>query len=66
VFVCSSCWLERFFGAILIFFFFFLQVGAAISMAHTTGQPIVFVGCGQHYTDLKRLNVPAVVAALMK
>jgi len=26
------------------------KVGAAISMTHTTGQPIVFVGCGQDCT----------------
>jgi signal recognition particle receptor subunit alpha len=42
------------------------KVGAAISMVYTTGQPIVFVGVGQHYTDLKRLNVGAVTKALLK
>lgn len=42
------------------------QVGAAISMTYITGQPIVFVGTGQTYTDLKSLNAKAVVAALMK
>jgi len=42
------------------------KVGAAISMTYTTGQPIVFVGTGQTYTDLKNLNVNAVVHALMK
>lgn len=26
---------------------FFLQVGAALSMTYVTGQPILFVGCGQ-------------------
>eukprot|EP00042_Codosiga_hollandica_P051452 m.631957 g.631957 ORF g.631957 m.631957 type:complete len:631 (-) comp58288_c0_seq1:133-2025(-) len=41
------------------------QVGAAISMTYTTGQPIVFVGTGQSYHDLKKLNVQAVVSALM-
>lgn len=44
----------------------FLQVGAAISMTYITGQPIVFVGTGQTYTDLKALNSTAVVQALMK
>lgn len=42
------------------------QVGAAISMTYITGQPIVFVGTGQTYTDLKSLNAKAVVHALMK
>lgn len=41
-------------------------MGAAISMTYITGQPIVFVGTGQTYTDLKSLNVNAVVSALMK
>ncbi|KAG8568188.1 hypothetical protein GDO81_013909 [Engystomops pustulosus] len=42
------------------------KVGAAISMTYITGQPIVFVGTGQTYCDLRSLNVKAVVAALMK
>ncbi|XP_063709596.1 signal recognition particle receptor subunit alpha homolog [Culicoides brevitarsis] len=42
------------------------KVGAAISMTYITGQPIVFVGTGQTYTDLKQLNAKAVVHALMK
>ena len=42
------------------------QVGAAISMTYITGQPIVFVGVGQTYRDLKQLNAKAVVTALMK
>ncbi|CDJ38387.1 DNA-binding protein, putative [Eimeria tenella] len=32
------------------------KVGAALSMAYITGQPIVFVGTGQKYQNLKRLN----------
>lgn len=47
-------------------FFSVIQVGAAISMTYITGQPIVFVGTGQTYTDLKSLNAKAVVHALMK
>lgn len=43
-----------------------LQVGAAISMTYITGQPIVFVGTGQTYKDLRNLNVDAVVHALLK
>ncbi|PIO33767.1 hypothetical protein AB205_0078270 [Aquarana catesbeiana] len=42
------------------------KVGAAISMTYITGQPIVFVGTGQTYCDLRSLNAKAVVAALMK
>uniref|UniRef100_A0A646QGR7 SigRec-a n=1 Tax=Hemiscolopendra marginata TaxID=943146 RepID=A0A646QGR7_9MYRI len=42
------------------------KVGAAVSMTYITGQPIVFVGTGQTYTDLKNLNAKAVVSALMK
>ena len=41
------------------------QVGAAISMTYITGQPIVFVGTGQTYSDLKNLNVQSVVQALL-
>uniref|UniRef100_A0A6B2KZZ6 SRP54-type proteins GTP-binding domain-containing protein n=1 Tax=Arcella intermedia TaxID=1963864 RepID=A0A6B2KZZ6_9EUKA len=42
------------------------KVGAAISMAYTTGQPIVFVGVGQKYSDLKVLNVQRIVSVLLK
>ncbi|XP_057302154.1 signal recognition particle receptor subunit alpha-like [Hydractinia symbiolongicarpus] len=42
------------------------KVGASISMTYETGQPIVFVGTGQTYTDLRNLNVNAVVKALLK
>jgi len=42
------------------------KVGAAISMTYTTGQPIVFVGTGQTYNDLRNLNSRAVVNALLK
>lgn len=45
---------------------FFVQVGAAISMTYITGQPIVFVGTGQTYSDLKSLNAAAVVHSLLK
>ena len=41
------------------------KVGAAISMTYITGQPIVFVGTGQTYQDLKNLNVQSVVQALL-
>ena len=42
------------------------KVGSAISMTYITGQPIIFVGTGQTYTDLKSINPRAVVQALMK
>jgi signal recognition particle receptor subunit alpha len=42
------------------------KVGAAISMVYTTGQPIVFLGTGQHYEDLRRMNISVVTRALLK
>jgi len=42
------------------------KVGASISMTYETGQPIVFVGTGQTYTDLRNLNVQAVVKSLIR
>lgn len=40
-------------------------VGAALSMVYTTGRPIVYVGVGQKYPHLRKLNVNAVVNALL-
>merc|ERR1711953_1230234 len=42
------------------------KVGVAISMTYTTGQPIVFIGTGQTYADLKSLNPRAVVNILLR
>merc|ERR1712152_59836 len=42
------------------------KVGSSISMTYITGQPIIFVGTGQTYTDLKTINSKAVVQLLMK
>ena len=42
------------------------KVGAAISMTYTTGQPILFVGTGQTYADLRKLDVKNVVKTLLK
>ena len=39
--------------------------GTAVSMVYKTGIPIAFVGVGQTYPDLRRLNVRAVVDALI-
>jgi signal recognition particle receptor subunit alpha len=41
------------------------KVGAALSMVYGTGIPVLFLGTGQKYTDLRRLNVGAVVKSLM-
>ncbi|KAG8933751.1 hypothetical protein FRC01_007218 [Tulasnella sp. 417] len=41
------------------------KVGAALSMTYVTGKPILFVGCGQTYTDLRQLRVAHVVQALL-
>ncbi|KAI0273799.1 P-loop containing nucleoside triphosphate hydrolase protein [Gloeopeniophorella convolvens] len=41
------------------------KVGAALSMTYVTGQPIVFVGTGQTYTDLRQLRVGNVVQAIL-
>jgi hypothetical protein len=40
------------------------KVGAAVSMSYSTGKPIIFVGTGQKYTNLRRLNVDTVLEAL--
>ncbi|KAL7414058.1 SRP54-type protein [Mrakia frigida] len=42
------------------------KVGAALSMTYVTGQPILFVGCGQTYTDLRHIRVNHIVEALLK
>ncbi|KAI9091888.1 SRP54-type protein [Phlyctochytrium arcticum] len=41
------------------------KVGAALSMTYTTGQPILFVGTGQTYTDLRKMNVKSIVNSLL-
>ena len=33
------------------------KVGTALNMVYTSGKPIVFVGVGQKYPHLKKLNV---------
>ena len=42
------------------------KVGAAVSMVYKTGQPIMFVGTGQKYTHLKKLNVRTVLRSLLE
>ncbi|MCJ1463370.1 hypothetical protein MMC07_001977 [Pseudocyphellaria aurata] len=41
------------------------MVGSLVSMVHATGIPVVFLGVGQHYGDLRTLNVGWAVALLM-
>ena len=41
------------------------KVGAALSLVYITGEPIVFVGVGERYTDLRSLNVKDVARVLM-
>ena len=42
------------------------KVGAALSMVYASGAPVMFVGCGQTYTDLRKLNVKSVVKILLR
>ncbi|KAL8139286.1 hypothetical protein V2J09_005307 [Rumex salicifolius] len=42
------------------------KVGAALSMVYISGAPVMFVGCGQSYTDLKKLNVKSIIKTLLK
>ncbi|KAL1977178.1 hypothetical protein VTN31DRAFT_37 [Thermomyces dupontii] len=42
------------------------MVGTLVSMVHATGIPIVFLGVGQHYGDLRGLSVSWAVGLLMK
>jgi signal recognition particle receptor subunit alpha len=41
------------------------KVGAALSMVYVTGQPVVFVGTGQKYPHLRKLQVRDVLKALV-
>lgn len=41
------------------------KVGSAISMCYSTGHPILFVGVGQSYADLKKLSVKKIVSQLL-
>ena len=41
------------------------KVGAALSMVYSTGVPIVYLGTGQKYQDLRKLNAAAVTKALL-
>ncbi|KAL8978672.1 MAG: hypothetical protein Q9205_005802 [Flavoplaca limonia] len=41
------------------------MVGVLVSMVHATGIPVVFLGVGQHYGDLRTVNGGNVVGLLM-
>jgi len=41
------------------------QGGAAISIAHVTGKPILFLGTGQEYDDIERFDPEAIVDRLV-
>ncbi|KAI9848611.1 MAG: hypothetical protein M1838_000483 [Thelocarpon superellum] len=41
------------------------MVGTLVSMVHATGIPVVFLGTGQHYSDLRTLNIGWAVQLLM-
>lgn len=42
------------------------KVGAAISMTYITRKPIVFIGVGQNYDDIKRLHVKTLLKKLLR
>jgi signal recognition particle receptor subunit alpha len=41
------------------------KVGAALSMVYSTGKPIIFIGVGEKYPHLKKLNARTVVRSLL-
>jgi fused signal recognition particle receptor len=41
------------------------QGGAAISIAHVTGKPILFLGTGQAYDDMERFDPDVIVDRLL-
>ncbi|KAJ3435171.1 signal recognition particle receptor subunit alpha [Anaeramoeba flamelloides] len=42
------------------------KVGAALSMTYSSGIPIVFLGVGQQYVDLKKMDVKMISKTLIK
>lgn len=41
------------------------MVGTLVSMVHATNVPVLFVGVGQHYSDLRTLSVKWAVDKLL-
>lgn len=42
------------------------KVGAALTLVYETGHPIIYVGVGQHYRDLRKMNPEFVVSTLLE
>ena len=42
------------------------MIGAVFSMTYVSGAPILFVGTGQSYHDLKRITAETIVETLLK
>jgi signal recognition particle receptor subunit alpha len=42
------------------------KVGAALTLTHQTGAPIIFCGTGQKYHHLKKLSAPAIIQSLLQ
>jgi signal recognition particle receptor subunit alpha len=42
------------------------MVGTLVSMVHATGIPVLFLGTGQHYSDLRTVKAESVVELLMR
>jgi signal recognition particle receptor subunit alpha len=41
------------------------KIGAAISMVYSTGKPIVFMGIGEKYPNLKKMNINTIINSLL-
>jgi len=41
------------------------KIGASISMVYSTGKPIVFMGIGEKYPNLKKMNINTVINSLL-
>lgn len=41
------------------------MVGALVSIVHATGVPVLFVGVGQHYSDIRSFSVRWAVEKLL-
>ena len=41
------------------------KVGTAVSMCYTTSKPVLYVGVGQKYPNLRKLNINTIVQSLL-
>lgn len=41
------------------------KVGTAVSMCYTTSKPVLYVGVGQKYPNLRKLNISTIVQSLL-